>query len=64
MNSTVHYAPDNTLMIVQLALLEFGRLFSTKLVDQPNQRQSSDTDVIMNPNGLITVIETPDSNNY
>lgn len=56
MNCTVHYAPENTLMIVQLALLEFGRLFSTKLVDQPNQRQSSDTDVIMNPNGLITVI--------
>ncbi|MDA9989333.1 hypothetical protein N9E48_00775 [Paracoccaceae bacterium] len=64
MNFTVHYAPDNTLMIVQLALLEFERLFSTKLVDQPNQRQGSDTDVIMNPNGLITVIETPDSNNY
>ena len=63
MTCTVHYATYNTSLIVRMALFEFGMPFSTKLADQPNQRRSSAADVSMNPDGLITVIETPNSTN-
>ena len=56
----LHYAPDNASLCIRLALLELGVPFEAVLVDRAGSAQKSPTYLVLNPNGLIPVLETPD----
>jgi len=55
----LHYAPDNTSLIVRLALDEMGLPFETALVDRGAKAQKSAAYRAINPRGLIPALETP-----
>jgi glutathione S-transferase len=55
----LHYAPDNASLCVRLALEELGVAYETVLVDRTTQAHKSDAYLVLNPNGLIPVLETP-----
>lgn len=56
----LHYAPDNSSLIVRLALEELGQPYDTRLVDRSIRQQDSAEYRRLHPNGLIPVLETPD----
>ena len=56
----LHYAPDNASLIVRLVLEELGLPFRSVLVDRRAQAQKSPDYLVLNPQGLIPVLETPD----
>lgn len=56
----LHYAPDNASLIIRLALEEMGVPFETVLVDRARREQDSDAYRVLNPNGLIPVLGTPE----
>lgn len=56
----LHHAPDNASLIIRLALEELGLPYETVLVDRRNRAQMSDDYLVLNPNGTIPVLETPD----
>ncbi len=56
----LHYAPDNASLIVRLAMLELGIDHRTVLVERSAKAQSSPAYRMLNPNGLIPALETPD----
>lgn len=56
----LHYAPDNSSLIVRLVLEELKLPFQTVLVDRSVQEHKEPRYLKLNPNGLIPVLETPD----
>lgn len=56
----LHYAPDNASLVIRLALEELGLPYDTILVDRGAKEQRSAAYRLLNPNGLIPVLETPD----
>ena len=55
----LHYAPDNASLVIRLALEEMGLPFEIVLVDRARNEQDSASYRVLNPNGLIPVLETP-----
>lgn len=60
MSYTLHFAPDNASLIVRILLNEIGTDYNCALVDRRKNAQHSDDYLLLNPNGLIPVLETPD----
>jgi glutathione S-transferase len=56
----LHYAPDNASLIVRLALEALGLPYRTRLVDRRIREQDSPAFRVLNPVGVIPVLETPD----
>lgn len=56
----LHYAPDNASLIIRLALDASGQPYDTVLVDRSRAEQSSDAFRVLNPHGLIPVLEGPE----
>ncbi|SPH16755.1 Glutathione S-transferase [Defluviimonas aquaemixtae] len=56
----LHYAPDNSSLIVRLALEELDQPYETRLVDRRTRQQDSAEYCRLHPNGLIPALETPD----
>ncbi|WP_108814617.1 glutathione S-transferase family protein [Loktanella sp. Alg231-35] len=54
----LHYAPDNASLCVRLALAELDLPYDTVLVDRAMRAQKSANFLLLNPNGLIPVLET------
>lgn len=59
MSYILHYAPDNASMIIRMAMDHAGIPFRTRLVDRAAQEQTGAAFRVLNPNGLIPVLETP-----
>ena len=57
----LHYAPDNASLAIRLALEELGLPYHTSLVDRRKTAQRSPGYLALNPNGLIPVLQTPDT---
>lgn len=55
----LHYAPDNASLIIRLALEELSVPYDTVRVDRAANAHKSDSYLLLNPNGLIPVLETP-----
>ncbi len=55
----LHYAPDNASLCVRLALEELALPYQTVLVDRGTVGQKSASYLMLNPNGLIPTLETP-----
>lgn len=60
MTYRLHYAPDNASLCVRLALLRVGAPFETILVDRGTRAQDTAAFRVLNPNGLIPALETPE----
>jgi glutathione S-transferase len=56
---TLHYAPDNASLIVRLLLDGAGIPYRTALVDRKTRQQDSPAYRVLNPSGLVPVLETP-----
>lgn len=56
----LHYAPDNSSLIVRLALEELVQPYATRLVDRRTRQQDGADYRRLHPNGLIPALETPD----
>ncbi|WP_368187385.1 glutathione S-transferase family protein [Aestuariibius sp. HNIBRBA575] len=59
MTYRLHYAPDNASLIIRMVLLEMKVPFDVTLVDRRQNAQNSPNYRMLNPNGLIPVLETP-----
>ena len=59
MTYVIHYAPDNAVLIIRLALEQRGLPYHAQLVDRAAQAQRAPAYLALNPNGLIPVLETP-----
>ena len=59
MSYKLHFAPDNASLIIRIFLEEIGAEYSTILVDRKKNEQKDPKYLILNPNGLIPVLETP-----
>lgn len=55
----LHYAPDNASLIIRLVLEEMGLPYETRLVDRSLRQHDSAAYRVLNPAGLIPVLETP-----
>ena len=60
MTYRLHYAPDNASLAIRLALGVVGVPFRPVLVDRRLGGQTAPAYLVLNPNGLIPVLETPD----
>lgn len=56
----LHYAPDNASLIIRLVLDGAGIPYRTALVDRSIRQQDSPRYRVLNPSGLIPVLETPE----
>ena len=56
----LHYAPDNSSLIIRFALEEMGLTYRTRLVDRGLRAQDSAAYRAIAPTGLIPALETPD----
>jgi glutathione S-transferase len=56
----LHYAPDNASLVIRLALEELGLPYETHLVDRRAGAQRGAAYRVLNPQGLIPALETPD----
>lgn len=56
----LHYAPDNASLVIRLVLEELGLPYETQLVDRRAKAQHSAAYRVLNPQGLIPALETPD----
>ena len=59
MTYVLYYAPDNASLIIRMALEHCGLPYHTQLVDRSTQQQASAAYRVLNPNGLIPVLESP-----
>jgi glutathione S-transferase len=56
----LHYAPDNASLVIRLVLEELGQPYETRLVDRRAGAQRGAAYRLLNPQGLIPALETPD----